>query len=187
MKGLLIYATRYGSTEQVCRWIGEGLPFPISVEPVSNRPIAAADFLVLGTPIFIGKPAKEMIEFIDKCKTALCRVPVFIFITSWAQSTVYQDACQGFLELLLHYLSPCIPVMTRSLPGKLLWDSLTVSDRKAMERLLRRIDARQPDFHSEKIQWQDQRDRRQCLQFGEEIAAWLMDSPQGGRNVWIET
>lgn len=56
---------------------------------------------------------------------------VFLFITSWAQSTPYRAACNGFLELICRYLKPCEPAMTASLPGKMNWDTLTVRDRQA--------------------------------------------------------
>ena len=55
MKGYLIYATRYGSTKQVCQWISEGIPFSVSTRQVSDFPVDTVDFLILGTPVFIGK------------------------------------------------------------------------------------------------------------------------------------
>lgn len=77
MKGYLIYATRYGSTKQVCQWISEGIPFSVSTRQVSDFPVDTVDFLILGTPVFIGKPAEDMTVFIKRHKAALCRVRCF--------------------------------------------------------------------------------------------------------------
>ena len=74
--------------------------------------------------------------------------------------------------------------MTASLPGKMNWDTLTVRDRQAMTRLLRRIDARSAEFDSEGIQWSDQRDRTVCRRFGESLDGWLLN--EKGERAWTE-
>lgn len=170
MKGTIVYASKYGSTEKVCRWIHEGIRnHTAEIRRVTQPITEQKEFIVLGTPIFIGKPAEEFLEFIDLYRHELCRVPTFLFITSWAQSTRYSDACRGFLDFILSRMKPCSPVLTRSLSGKLIVNELKARDRNIMQRLLRRIDAQQPDFHSESIQWSDRRSRLQCNRFGEEI------------------
>ena len=185
LRGSLYYASRYGSTEEVCRWVREGIShFPVALHRIRVRPRAEGDFFILGTPIFIGKPLPEMVAFIEENKALLRRRPVFLFITSWAQSTPYRAACNGFLELICRYLKPCEPAMTASLPGKMNWDTLTVRDRQAMTRLLRRIDARSAEFDSEGIRWSDQRDRTVCRRFGESLDGWLLN--EKGERAWTE-
>ncbi len=176
MKGLLLYSSKYGSTERVSQWIAREIACSEVLLYKIHKDmdfIQQYDFYILGTPIFIGKPAWEMTDFIRKNKLLLCAVPVFVFITSWAQATVYRQECRRFLELLQHYLEPCKPVMTVSLPGQLYMQQLSDKDRNIMQRLLRRIDGMSKTFHSDQMVFQDYTDQKQSGFFGRQIHFWL--------------
>jgi menaquinone-dependent protoporphyrinogen IX oxidase len=56
MKGLVVYNGKYGSTERYANWIGESLGIPVrAAKEVGNEELAAADYLVLGSSVQVGK------------------------------------------------------------------------------------------------------------------------------------
>ena len=59
MKGYLIYATRYGSTKQVCQWISEGILFSVSTRQVSDFPVDTVDFFDFGDAGFYWKASRR--------------------------------------------------------------------------------------------------------------------------------
>ena len=170
MKGVLYYDSKYGSTEQISHWIIKPLKFT-KIQKISYglKISQDGDFYILGTPVFIGKPMQNMVDFILMNKDGMINKPVFLFITSWAQSTKYKHECDKFIDLLKFHLSPILPVLAKSLPGRLYIDKLTPKDRSVMERLLRRIDDRSKEFDSQTILFNDQTNQKQCEEFGQEI------------------
>ncbi len=182
MNGCLLFATKYGSTERVSHWIAEGIrKHQTEVRRITQPVPPDVNFMILGSPIFIGKPMEDLYDFIENHKDELFKIPFFLFITSWAQSTRYSNACQEFLNMILNRISPSVPILTRSLSGKLILEELRNRDRKALKRLLHRVDARQPDFRSENIQWGDRRSQAECNLFGEDISRCLdaLEQPDG--------
>lgn len=176
MKGALYYDSKYGSTEKVSRWILSEINYAdVDIIKVDNNmiPTNYYDFYILGSPIFIGKPMNSIIEFIEINKDEFRKKDVFLFITSWAQSTKYCLECVKFIELLKSYLYPCIPVISKSLPGKLVMRIISTKDYKIMERLLRRIDSMSDEFNSNLIIFNDQTSEELSKQFGSEINEWI--------------
>ena len=170
MKGTILYATRYGSTLEVCQWIRQGMTrHEARVCPVSTWREDEAEFFILGSPIFVGKPHPDMINFLNAAGSILHGRPTAVFITSWAESTPYRSSCRDFLDLMRYYLAPCVPFAEASLPGRLLMEEISPRDRRTMQRLLRRIDRLSPDFHSENIAWQDVRSAQRCREFGRQV------------------
>jgi menaquinone-dependent protoporphyrinogen IX oxidase len=56
MKGLIIYKSKYGSTEEYANWISEETGFGIkSVKQVTKNDIANADIIIIGSPVMAGK------------------------------------------------------------------------------------------------------------------------------------
>jgi len=176
MKGFLCFDTKYGSTEQICRWIASEIKCAQviiqNVNLINNSNYGNYDnydFYIIGTPIFIGKPMKSVVDFIQLNEHKFIGKPVFLFITSWAQSTKYKEECGKFINLMKFYLAPCEAILIESLPGKLLMDKITQRDRKTMERLLRRIDNMSSEFDSKKIIFNDQRSKKLSMEFGRKI------------------
>ena len=169
MRGVILYATRYGSTKTVCQWIRQGMAHSEASIHRITQWRGDADFFILGCPIFIGKPHPDMTDFLHTSKQLLQGKPVAMFITSWAESTPYRASCRDFLALLRFHLSPCAPIAEASLPGRLLMEEISPIDRRVMGRLLRRIDDLSPDFHSKNMGWKDARDKEQCMAFGRRL------------------
>ena len=180
MRGVILYATRYGSTKTVCQWIRQGMTrHEAEIHPVKGW-AEETDFFILGCPIFVGKPHGDMLDFLQTSRSLLAGRPVAVFITSWAESTPYRASCADFLSLLRFYLAPCSPIAEASLPGRLVMEEISPGDRRTMRRLLRRVDALSADFHSEAIVWKDARDRERCMDFGRRLDAILSNDPPIG-------
>ncbi len=177
MSGTLYYDTRYNSTKEVCHWIVAGIPHKAvavhrigEMQPGENED----EFIIIGSPIYVGKPLDSVSEFIRSKKDRWLHKPVFVFVTSWAEATVYRRECNRFLDLIISQLSPIEPVLSRSLPGKLLLEQTTQRDQNVMRRLLRRINAMSEQFHEEAAQFTDMRNQEECRQFGKDIETALM-------------
>ncbi|MDO6429510.1 flavodoxin domain-containing protein [Flavitalea sp. BT771] len=55
-KGAVIFSSRYGSTRQYAEWIGQQLQIPVmDVDELYPAALEGFDYLVLGTPVYIGK------------------------------------------------------------------------------------------------------------------------------------
>jgi menaquinone-dependent protoporphyrinogen IX oxidase len=175
-KGILYYDSKYGSTLQISQWIVEEIKSStVTIERISGDCCRAgsAAFYILGTPIYIGKPMQSMIDFLSENKKILSNKNIFLFITSWAQSTKYYEECESFLDLIKFLLAPLSPISICSLPGKLYLDRVSSQDRKTMERILRRIDNMTAEFQSKKIIFNDQTDEKLSRKFGREINEWI--------------
>ena len=174
MNGVLYYDTKYGSTTQISEWIADKVD-NVEIRWITENPVIEQkyDYFILGTPIFIGKPTINFINFINKNKKIILYKPLFLFITSWAQSTKYKDECKNFIALIKSYLSPCVPAIARSLPGRLYMDEITQKDRNIMGKLLRRIDNLSEEFDSKTIEFNDKTSKEQSQRFGCDINEWF--------------
>jgi len=57
MKGLIIYKSNYGSTEQYARWLSEETGYPsTALHSVETKDIADSDTVILGCPVFANRP-----------------------------------------------------------------------------------------------------------------------------------
>ena len=55
MKGAIIFSTRYGSTEQYAKWIGEATGLPIFNIKDTDFNLSEFDYLIIGSPIIYHK------------------------------------------------------------------------------------------------------------------------------------
>lgn len=178
MKGVIYYDSQYGSTRTVSEWIRLAINAEVEIIKIEeNQKVDKGyDFYILGAPIFIGKPTRKFIDFVCHNKMDLQEKTVFLFITSWAQSTQYKAECAKFLELIQSYLLPCNPVNSCSLPGRLEIDKVSDRDRNALGRLLRRIDTMSEEFDSKGVVFSNQLNEVQSKKFGSEINEWIQCS-----------
>lgn len=176
MKGILYYDSKYGSTKQVCQWIVSEINIgQITINHIKERMKHNVDYYIIGTPIFIGKPMASVIDFCHANKYYFKDKPLFLFITSWAESTIYRDECKKFLDMLKFHFKGHHLILVESLPGKLVMDKITSQDRKIMERLLRRLDNMSMEFQSKSILFSDQRSEKLSRNFGRRINEVLRD------------
>ncbi len=66
MKGIIIYTTEYGSTKQYAKWVAEKIKLPI-YEFKKMPDLAKFDLIIIGAPIYAGKPIRtEFLNDLDK-------------------------------------------------------------------------------------------------------------------------
>ncbi len=83
MKGIIIYKSNYGSTEQYARWIQEETGFDcVELKKAKARDLGSSDRIVLGCPIYAGNPL--MAKWINRQWPLLREKKVILFTTSGA-------------------------------------------------------------------------------------------------------
>ena len=174
MKALICYDTKYGSTKDVCNYIRLGLKLDTDIKNVCEVHSFDYDLIVIGSPVFIGKPMKSVENFIIANYEKIRNKKVAIFVTCWAMATEYEESSGEFLEQLKKHLPPCELIGESALPGRLLLNKLNKQDQQLMKRLLRRLDSMLEEFNSKKIAWRDARNRNLAMKFGKEIEAKLV-------------
>lgn len=171
MKGILYYDSKYGTTETVAKWIIDEIRAAqvdsIKIEN-SMKVSGKEDFIILGTPIYIGKPRQCFIDFISENKKRFPQY-LYLFIVTWAGSTVYKEKTEGFLELIRYYLEPVKTAGEASLPGKLYLDKVSERDRSSMMRILHRLDLLSVEFESKNMTFTDNMSEADSRAFGRKI------------------
>lgn len=169
MNALICYDTRYGSTTQICHYIKSGMGVNAEIKTVSEVNSLDYDLIIIGSPIYIGKPMKSVGDFMITNYEKLRDKKIAVFVTCWAMATEYGASSKEFLEQLKKYLPPCCLICEKALSGKLMMDKIGERDRETMKRLLRRLDTMSEEFDSQKITWRDARDKKNAEDFGREI------------------
>ena len=169
MRTLICYDTKYGSTPEICRAIRAGLKMDTDIQNVRDVYTLKYDLILIGSPIFIGKPMESVENFISRNYMLLHSRTIATFVTCWATATQYSAFSKAFLEQLAKHLPPCRLIAQKALPGKLLPDAVSSRDKQILSRLLRRLDTMADDFESSDIPWRDARDYATAEAFGREI------------------
>jgi menaquinone-dependent protoporphyrinogen IX oxidase len=126
MKGLIIYKSKYGAVRQYAHWAGNDLNLPvIEMGAVTTDKIKQADFIIIGSSIYIGKSLNR--KWLRKHKRILAEKELFLF---FACGTPSNKTLQ-----LEKYLEASVPVELRGkahtffLPGRMIVNRLSRFDR----------------------------------------------------------
>jgi menaquinone-dependent protoporphyrinogen oxidase len=77
---LLVYDTKYGSTEIIARWISEEMK-DIEVKKAQEiKSIKDYQFIIIGSPNYDDEPLKSISQFIEKFKEDLKEKKIAIFV-----------------------------------------------------------------------------------------------------------
>jgi menaquinone-dependent protoporphyrinogen IX oxidase len=126
MNSLVIYKSKYGATQQYAAWLGKELNLPVKASTECNdTDLAKADFLVLGTSVYIGKLIIN--EWIKANLAAISGKKIYLFVVCGtpADETVKLES----------YVASSIPAGLRKncgiyfLPGRLLFKKLSWLDK----------------------------------------------------------
>lgn len=126
MKGIIIYKGKYGATRQYAAWLADALQLPVATVgdgAVSQLP--DADFVILGTSIYIGK--LQLKSWIRENMDILSNKKVYVFIVT-GTSLDEKEKLEG-------YIRNNIPDELRKrcnyffFPGKLEFRKLSWKDR----------------------------------------------------------
>lgn len=126
MKGLIIYKGKYGATRQYAVWLGGALDLPvIPAGAETSTQLTEADFVILGTSIYIGK--LQLKKWIKENEAVLAKKRLYLFLVT---GTPLEEK-----EKLMGYIKANVPDEIRKrckyffFPGKLEFDKLSWSDK----------------------------------------------------------
>jgi menaquinone-dependent protoporphyrinogen oxidase len=77
---LIIFDTKLGSTQKVAQWIGEGMNGISKFCNVNDVESLDYDLIVIGSPIYMGKPLPSIDTFLEKNRNILAKKKVALFI-----------------------------------------------------------------------------------------------------------
>lgn len=78
---LLIYDSKYGSTEQIAHWIAEGIN-DADVRHVDEVTSLFYDLIVIGSPVYDEVPSRHILAFLDRYRDNLANKRLAIFTVS---------------------------------------------------------------------------------------------------------
>ncbi|MGO4292176.1 flavodoxin domain-containing protein [Chitinophaga sp. RAB17] len=158
MRGIIIYKGKYGATRQYAIWLGNILNIPAILAGIEmNEQLKAADYIIMGTSVYIGK--LQLRKWIEKHRELLVSKRLFLFLV--AGTPVSEK------EKLQEYITANIAADIRTrcnfffFPGKLEFNKLSLSDK-----ILLRIGSSLAKSRGENIATTDYNDVKRELLFG---------------------
>lgn len=126
MKGIVVYKGKYGATQQYAAWLGETLELPVvQAGAETTAQLADADFVILGSSIYIGK--LQLKKWIRDNSDYLAARKIYLFLVT---GTPLDEK-----EKLMGYIKANVPEDVRKrckyyfFPGKLEFDKLSWGDK----------------------------------------------------------
>ena len=80
-RAIVIYDTKYGSTEQVANWIAEGLN-DAELKYVGDVTSVYYDLVVIGSPVYDNALSMKVLQFLDRNKESLANKKLALFTVS---------------------------------------------------------------------------------------------------------
>lgn len=176
LKAIIICASRYGSTLEIGRWIGERLQYEgISAQVVDVKNAGSLeeyDIVVLGSGIYYEGVLKELKTFVEKNLNSLKKKKIVLFGVAIETTPVFY---KGKILGGLLYLKPLIEMLKDSvihaemLHGELVPQKLSEEDREALLRFYKTI-LKLPDEEIQKrLKPRTYMDKKEAWKFAETI------------------
>jgi|GEM_PF-186660 len=131
---LVIYDTKYGSTEQVAHWIAEGIN-DADIKHVDDVTSLFYDLIVVGSPVFNDAPSRRIIAFLDRYRENLAnkRMALFTVSTPYDMTPEKARAFEGSkaLQEIAAKLKGKV-IDTKAFLGKIDVNGLTALDRLSL-------------------------------------------------------
>lgn len=126
MRGIIIFQSKYGATRQYAEWISKALQLPaVEADKVKPAQLATADFLVLGTSIYIGKMLIR--NWLHQHEGQLAGKPIFLFVVCATQPEE-QEKLNSYV--IQNVPAPLLTHCHRYfLPGKIKFSELSLADK----------------------------------------------------------
>ena len=126
MKGAIIYKTKYGATKQYAEWLGAELSLPIiESDDLIEGELKHYDFLLLGTPVYIGK--FKIAKWLKRNVKNLIKKKVFLFVVAGTSVEETETRSQIILDNVPQEIKPYCEIYF--LKGRVKHSSLSFSDR----------------------------------------------------------
>lgn len=129
MNGVVVYKSRYGTTQQYAEWVRDELRIPmIDPERLDDRVLSVCDFLLIGTPVYMGKMLIR--DWLGQNEQRLRGTRLFLFIVCTYFSDVEKQRVMIKDNIPDGLLASCEVCF---LPGRLIIDNLTSSDAMLLD------------------------------------------------------
>jgi menaquinone-dependent protoporphyrinogen oxidase len=95
MKGIIIYATRYGCTEKAVKLLQKKIPGGTELVNIGKQKVpdlSLYDTVILGGPIYIGKTLKVLTDFVQRNLDALKKKKLALFLCAGEQDPQKAEA-----------------------------------------------------------------------------------------------
>ena len=160
---MVIYATKYGSTREYASLIAQKLDTrALRASEATSEAVLAADYVVLGSPIYAYSVLPEMEEFLEKYQEALAEKPLAAFVvcgdTLWNPKP--DEGGNKNLVKLTRFL-PSDPFAVGIFGGRMIMDELDDEDGPRILAFYKRL-GREPTGY-------DRMNNEAALAFVEEI------------------
>lgn len=140
MKCIILYDSKYGSTESIANWIAEGIgeKCTVDVKKVIDVKELDHDLIIIGSPIYGGKPLNSVVDFLKKNRPALMGKKVAVFAVF---SGLWKEKIPDYLTSLKQ-LVPENVWDAREFAGNLNVKKLDKADRDVIEGAFNKIGKR---------------------------------------------
>ncbi len=126
MKGLVIYKSRYGATEQYAKWLAKALALPLyTAERTGLQELQSADYVLIGSSVYVGKMLLK--EWLRKNLPLLLNKKLFLFVVCGGAASDGQQQTRILQANLPAELREKCQVFF--LPGRLDKEKLSWSDK----------------------------------------------------------
>ncbi len=131
---LVIYDTKYGSTEQVAHWVAEGIN-DTDIRHVDDVTSLFYDLIVIGSPVYNDAPSSHVLAFLERYKENLANKRLAIFTVSLPYNMTPERAKgytgkKGLMELTSKIKGNVID--TKAFLGKVEEKELTALDKLSL-------------------------------------------------------
>jgi menaquinone-dependent protoporphyrinogen oxidase len=131
---LIIYDTKYGSTEQVAHWVAEGIN-DSDIRHVDDVASLFYDLLVIGSPVYNDAPSSHIMAFLDRYRENLANKRMAIFTVSLPYNMTPERAKSYSGAIVLQELAGKVKgkvIDTKAFLGKIDTRELTALDRLSL-------------------------------------------------------
>ena len=192
MKAVIICASRYGSTEQIGRWIAERLRYDGIDTDVKKAgedvPLEGYELVVMGSGIYNHGVLPELKHFVESPKEAIGKKKAAIFGVAMKTTPVfYKGKVHGGLEHLMPQIRMLDGAVIHAamLHGEMVPQKMTDRDRDGLHKFYKMLNL--PDDEIQRrLSPRTLMDKREVWEFAETIIKKLKTPQSGGGHGTIE-
>jgi menaquinone-dependent protoporphyrinogen oxidase len=156
---LVIYDTKYGSTEQVAHWVAEGIN-DSDIRHVDDVTSLFYDLIVIGSPVYNDAPSSHVLAFLDRYRENLSNKRMAFFTVSLPYNMTPERAKSYTGQKVLQDLAGKVKgkvLDTKACLGKIDTRELTALDKLSLriQYFLKGFDLKDENFLSrdEAVAW----------------------------------
>jgi menaquinone-dependent protoporphyrinogen IX oxidase len=133
---LVIYDTKYGSTEQIAHWVAEGIN-DSDIRHVDDVTSLFYDLIVIGSPVYNDAPSSHIMAFLDRYRENLANKRIAVYTVSLPYNMTperaksYSGASAKVLQDLAVKVKGKV-IDTKAFLGKIEARELTALDRLSL-------------------------------------------------------